>query len=504
MHDSPRQAMTPAPRTDGVDPLIGNVIADRYRVLELVARGGMGMVYRAEQIPLGRTVALKVLAPSASDDSDEPSFRRRFEREASICSRLTHSNTVRVFDYGWTPEGIYFIAMEFIEGRTLQQVIKQEAPLDPARVVHILKQIASSLSEAHKQGIVHRDLKPGNVLLSSQGDDRDFVKVVDFGLVKHAGDKDITEAGLIVGSPMYMSPEQVRGGELDHRTDIYALGMIGYVALTGRRPFDKETPVAVLMARMTTKPPRMKDINPAVDAPPSLEWVVMTMLQMERRDRFDSMYEVVRALRVCDAQIRRDPSVSSFTMTLDNGKTVLPADFVDPSNVRRAPTPVPMGSVDVGPPSGSSRTAAAAGLSVVAILLMALLGLGGALLMALVYIGFTSYSPTPTAVNGTPPEALPIRAPEPVRPPPAPDPVAPTPAAEPPTTPALTPEPATVRVDVAPPVRVAPKPPPQKVHDPDVQAAPPVEPTPPPPPVDPVPAEGWKVKSDIKNPFGNK
>ena len=234
---------TQAPKQSPQDELVGRVINDRFRIISVIARGGMGRVYRAEQVPLGRLVAIKTLDPrsNATGDSD-PQFQQRFFLEASVASKLQHPNTVTVFDYGRTADGIYFIAMELVEGRSLFHLIREEAPLTGDRVIHIAMQIARSLREAHRLDVIHRDLKPGNVLLTRHGDEDDFVKVLDFGLVKHVeteSEQELTKAGLFMGSPKYMSPEQIRGERVDARSDVYALGVVMYEMVTGKVPFER-------------------------------------------------------------------------------------------------------------------------------------------------------------------------------------------------------------------------------------------------------------------------
>ena len=219
------------------DPMIGKVLGGRFRVLSVVARGGMGKVYRAEQSPLNRTVALKILDPSGNQDDDRSVFRERFFLEASTCAKLNHPNTVRIFDYGSTWDDVFYIAMEYLEGRTLHQVIRQESFIQPLRLLRLVKQICGSLNEAHQRGVIHRDLKPSNIFLTEHGEDDEFVKVLDFGLVKSLqDDAEMTDAGRLLGSPMYMSPEQVRNGPVDPRSDIFSAGTVAYELLTGKRP----------------------------------------------------------------------------------------------------------------------------------------------------------------------------------------------------------------------------------------------------------------------------
>lgn len=503
------------PRTES-DPLVGKVVAERFRVLELVARGGMGKIYRAEQMPLGRVVALKVLSPAERRDEEEESFRRRFEREAAICARLSHSNTVRVFDFGWTADGIYYIAMEYIDGRTLHQIIRSDAPIDPLRVVHMLRQICGSLSEAHKLGIVHRDLKPGNVLLTNQGDDRDFVKVVDFGLVKHIDEHDVTSVGLIVGSPMYMSPEQVRGEDVDRRTDIYALGMLGYVCLSGKRPFERDTPIGVLMARMSGKPPRMIELNPDVVVPASLEWVVMTCLEMDRANRFESMHEVLRALKVVEAEIRGDHGGGPYPMQVLEGRTVLPPEFSDLSMVSRSRSmPQPsLPAYDAETTHTSVTTAVqAAGLSIVALLAVGVLLVAIGVAGVVGWFAYNSSHPQPTqAVVETPAPVAPVEAAAPpVEVVAVPVEALPEPVVEPAVTVAPPAEPAAGTTDPKPatkptttkPATTQAKPATSAKTDTGTATPPPKDVVPTPPPDEKIQSEdeGWKVRSEIRNPF---
>ncbi|MSQ01201.1 MAG: PEGA domain-containing protein [Myxococcales bacterium] len=286
------------------DPMIGRTVDGRYRVISALARGGMSRVYRAEQHPLGRTVALKVMAVSGDDDQ-EAEFRRRFQLEASVSARLTHPNTVRVFDHGAVGDELLYIAMEYLDGRTLHQVIKAEAPLSATRVVNLARQMCGSLREAHSLSLIHRDLKPANVVLMRHGDDEDFVKVLDFGLVKHLRTNDeLTGVDAVVGSPSFMSPEQIRAERLDGRTDIYSLGVILYACVAGKPPFVADTSVGVLLAHLNHEPPTLNQNTPALLESPSLQWVILTCLAKNAADRFADIDEVIRALRICEAELR--------------------------------------------------------------------------------------------------------------------------------------------------------------------------------------------------------
>jgi eukaryotic-like serine/threonine-protein kinase len=282
------------------DPLIGRVVNERFKISALIARGGMGKVYRAEQAPLGRVCALKVLNPSYAGDQD-PEFHKRFFLEASIASKLTHPNTVTIFDYGKTDDDVYFMAMEYLDGCTLYRAIREATHFAEERAAHVARQICRALREAHALGVIHRDLKPANIFLVEHGDETDFVKVLDFGLVKNiSGDgkgEDLTQTGLFMGSPKYMAPEQIRGDRVDARTDIYALGIIMYEMITGKVPFDRPNSVNILMAHVNEEPPAMRQMNPNITLSPAFEETVMRCMAKDPDQRFRSMDEVLAALK---------------------------------------------------------------------------------------------------------------------------------------------------------------------------------------------------------------
>ncbi len=283
----------------GPDPLIGRVINDRFKIVSLIARGGMGKVYRAEQAPLGRACALKVLNPNYSGEHD-PEFHKRFFLEASMTSKLTHPNTVTIFDYGRADDDIYYMAMEYLEGHTLHRAIRHAGHFPEERAAHVARQVCRALREAHSLGIIHRDLKPANVYLVEHGDEPDFVKVLDFGLVKNVADangEELTQAGLFMGSPKYMAPEQVNGDRVDARTDIYALGVILYEMLTGKVPFDSATSVSILMAQVKEDAAPMKKTNPSIDVSAAMEETVVRCMAKSPDDRFRSMDEVLASLK---------------------------------------------------------------------------------------------------------------------------------------------------------------------------------------------------------------
>lgn len=304
------------PSSEQHDPFIGKVINGRFTILELIARGGMGRVYRARQEPLGREVALKVLDPRHHPEDDHE-FQARFFLEASTAAKLSHPNTVTVFDYGRTDDDIYYIAMELVEGKTLSALVKQNGPLAPLRATHIAIQIARSLREAHGLGVIHRDLKPANVLIAVHADEESFVKVLDFGLVKDLkNEEELTQQGMFMGSPKYMSPEQIQGGDIDHRSDIYSLGVILYYMLCGRAPFEESNQVKTLMAHIKSEVPPMTRADGQL-IPAALQEVTLIALSKDQEFRYGSMNEVITALRHA-AGTMGEPISSSSSMSVSD------------------------------------------------------------------------------------------------------------------------------------------------------------------------------------------
>jgi serine/threonine-protein kinase len=321
------------------DPLLGRVINDRYMIVEQIGHGGMGRVYKALQVPLERLVALKVLG--AGHDRD-PNFYKRFFLEASVTAKLTHPNTITLYDYGRTDDGIFFIAMEYLNGRTLSAAMQQDGPLAQERVVHIAQQICRSLREAHAMGIIHRDLKPANVMLLLQHDDHDFVKVLDFGLVKFfQGDNaegDITNAGTFMGSPHYIAPEQARNQSPDQRCDIYSLGVLLYHMLTGKVPFTAPAPVDIILKHLHEPPVSLREARPDLNLSPELEEIVLRCMAKAREKRFQSMDEMLAALKSVRSKITgvSGPNSTPPRSVDDTAPQLRPA-----SAALSAPTPQP-------------------------------------------------------------------------------------------------------------------------------------------------------------------
>jgi len=263
------------------DPIIGSLFDGRYQILRKLGAGGMANVYLAEDQELGRRVAIKILNDRHANDDQ---FVERFRREAKNAAALSHPNIVSIYDRG-EAEGTYYIAMEYLDGRSLKELILSRGDAPIAVVVEYARQILSALRFAHRHGIVHRDIKPHNVLVDGEG----RVKVTDFGIAR-AGTSQMTEAGSIVGTAQYLSPEQARGGDVDQRSDLYSLGVLMYEMLTGEVPFSGDTPVEVAMKHLSQTPVPPSVTRP--DVPRELDMVVMRSLAKDPEDRYQSAEEM--------------------------------------------------------------------------------------------------------------------------------------------------------------------------------------------------------------------
>ena len=280
------------------DPLIGLIVAERYRILDLLGRGGMGVVYRVEHVRIGKLLAMKLLAGELSRN---PEAVRRFKHEAQTASKLSSPNTVQVFDFG-AADGLTYLVMELVGGEDLGTVLRAELAIDPRRLCKIVLQIGNSLAEAHNHGIVHRDVKPENVMLVRGKEGQEVVKVFDFGLAKLRAAAEapaMTTPGLIMGTPYFMAPEQIRGESVDARTDIYALGAVMYRALAGVYPFDGPSPIAVCAKHLTEEPPPLSRAAPQIAFPKGLADVVMKALEKDPEKRF----QVVDDLQAAVAEV---------------------------------------------------------------------------------------------------------------------------------------------------------------------------------------------------------
>jgi len=273
-----------------LDP--GDIIDNRYRIVKRLAAGGMGEVYQAEHVELHKPVAVKVMLPELSKDAD---FVARFKREAIASSRIGQHNIVDISDFGRTNENRFYFVMELLDGKTLAHHAREGA-MPQKRAANITIQIARALAAAHDRGIVHRDLKPENVMLLQRPGQKDFVKVLDFGIAKvdaGHGSGGLTQIGMVVGTPQYMSPEQAAGLPVDPRTDIYSLGLILYELLAGRPTFKGETPSVMMAMQMTAAPPPLAPGPIEIPVAPELEKLIFHMLQKKPETRPASMHEVV-------------------------------------------------------------------------------------------------------------------------------------------------------------------------------------------------------------------
>ena len=276
------------------DPLVGTTLSDRYVIEALVGEGAMGLVYRAHHARLSRLFALKLMF---GDVAADPSMRLRFAQEADAASRMSHPNVVSVLDFGKTDTGLLYLVMEYAEGETLAQVLRREGALGEARVVALARQMARGLGHAHRAGLVHRDFKPANVASTMGEDGHELVRILDFGLAIAEGDRigRLTEHGLVVGTPIYISPEQARDQAVDHRADLFALGVVMYEMLAGRPPFEGSSH-EIARANVTMPAPPIANRNPKVRVSAELEALVMKLMAKRACDRFQSAEEVIAAL----------------------------------------------------------------------------------------------------------------------------------------------------------------------------------------------------------------
>jgi serine/threonine protein kinase len=290
-------AAAPAPLA--ADLLVGTELAG-YQLESLLGRGGMGVVYRAKHLHLGRTAALKLLVPEIAD---EAGFRERFLRESQIAAALQHPNIVTVYDAGET-EGLLYIAMQYVDGTDLATTLKESGALEPDRALSILGQVADALDTAHAAGIVHRDVKPGNVLMDSQ---RSYL--TDFGLTRRiSSESGLTRKGQFVGTIDYMPPEQIEGRPVDGRTDVYALGCVLYHALAGAVPYQKDSEVSVIYAHMQEPPPSLVARRPGL--PGELDAVIAKAMAKFKEERYGSCTELVSAARSALGQSTPTAAVS--------------------------------------------------------------------------------------------------------------------------------------------------------------------------------------------------
>jgi serine/threonine-protein kinase len=408
-----------------VDPFLGRELDGKYTILEKLGQGGMGAVYRGSQHSVGREVAIKVVSPHLVSDAD---VIKRFLREAKLASKLAHPNAVAVFDFNQTDDGIFYLVMELVTGRTLDEVTKAEGVFRPERLVRIATQVCDALEGAHALQIVHRDLKPANIMLLAQG--RDHVKVLDFGLAKSvAPDQAVTtmtNAGALLGTPAFMPPELALGQSCDGRADLYSLGCVLYLVGSGRLPFTSESPHELIALHATETPPPMTNV------PRQLAAVISRLLEKDPARRFQTAAQTREALEA----------------SLDSRITPLPwAPPPPPAWQTPSPSAAALEESDTvaATPSVALQRRRSTWLAVVAIASVLGIGIG-------VYLAASSGSPPTAPATEAPTVAPPITTPQPETPPPPPEPAHTTPA------PPADPQPA-----VAPPIaQEPPKSPPSK------------------------------------------
>ena len=359
---------------DGVDGMLGRVLAGKYEIIALVGQGGFGAVYRAEQAPVGRIVAVKVIKANARDDDE---LRARFLREARSVARLKSPHIVTLFDYGDEPDGLLYMVFEFVEGTALDKTIEAKGTLDVQTALTLIIQILEALSEAHEYGIVHRDLKPANIIVSKGAWGVDVARVLDFGIAKVVGagpDEEQTvetRQGLILGTPHYMAPEQAHAVEIDGRTDLYAIGILLFTMLKGHPPFLGQSAYSILEAHVT-KP--ASEPLAELDAPEELKAVIARALEKHPDNRYQTAIEMAHALDAfvdaAKSQILPAPSLQPtesevlpkppmpLLPTLDGG----PLSHTDPE-------------VDDAPPTSKTRLVILAAVLIFGAAIAAYLGL---------------------------------------------------------------------------------------------------------------------------------
>jgi serine/threonine-protein kinase len=310
-------------KTLRVDPLIGQVLDGRYRVDAVLGEGGMGIVYKAMHTSLGKPLAIKVLRPEVSKNEE---IVARFRQEAQSASQIGNQHIIDISDFGVLPDGSTYFVMEFLGGRSLTGALEAE-PFTVERTLHVAQQLCRALGAAHEHGIVHRDMKPDNVQLVQRGADKDFVKVLDFGIAKVGGSTSkLTQAGQVFGTPHYMSPEQCAGTAVDHRTDIYAVGIMLYELATGKVPFDADNLMGILTKHLYENPIPPHELPPPVNVPSALEAVIMQCLAKKPEQRYASMSDLLADLDAIKAgltpqavvdQVARNTHASNTASDLD-------------------------------------------------------------------------------------------------------------------------------------------------------------------------------------------
>lgn len=401
--------LMPVEPEKGQDAMIGQLIGGRYRVTGVLGEGGMGIVYVGEQ-QMGSTVRKVAIKTLHSHLSKDPSVLARFHRECGTVAQLEHPNTIKFYDFGATADGTLYIAMEFVAGKPLADVV-QEGPISPDRVIKIMRQVCGALDEAHMQGIIHRDLKPENVVLTNRAGETDFVKVLDFGIAARTESADaqkeakLTQQGMVLGTPPYMSPEQFTGKALDARSDIYSLAVMSYELLTGKLPFEADTPWQWATQHMTAQPIPFEVSAPAKNIPEGLRKAILRGLSKEREQRPNTAREFFAELSDGGRMtVEANPAeTAAAARTGTAAMDAVPAFTSGPAHAapgvktahqpvhQHQPTPMAVAAAPVpAPPPRASGGGGGKGL------IFGLVGVGAVLLGAILIIAIKSNKPQDT------------------------------------------------------------------------------------------------------------
>jgi len=346
MTNAPDLRLVPPEEPEAPDPWIGKTLDGRYLIEDMLGKGGMGLVYKAKHAILGKRLAVKVLKEEVSRDEK---VMARFRREAQSASAIGSPHICDVSDFGTMPDGSTYFVMEFLDGPSLATAMETERPMSTQRVCDISAQLCDALGAAHERGIVHRDLKPDNIHLVAAGGRKDFVKVLDFGIAKVGdnADKKLTQAGQVFGTPHYMSPEQCAGREVDHRTDIYAIGVMLYEMVCGQVPFDSDNLMGVLTKHVYENPIPPREFPPPVDVPAGLEAIILKALAKSPDHRYQTMAEFKEDLVLC-GQGGTPHAVMEGLGGVSGSTQVLNADALPHLATAVPGTPAPAGADDDG------------------------------------------------------------------------------------------------------------------------------------------------------------
>jgi serine/threonine protein kinase len=347
--------------------LVGVVLDGRYRLDALLGEGGMGSVFRAQHLAMDRRVAVKLLKPHLTQDGTASA---RFLREARATMKVDSPHVVKIFDFGITPHGDYYMALEYLDGRTVQRELDVDGPFAPARVLHIARQVLHGLGAAHRMGLVHRDLKPDNILLLKVGDDADYTKLLDFGVAKlmegtavsSQSALQLTQAGMVFGTPEFMSPEQACGHPLDGRSDLYSLAATMFAMLTGCAMFEGKSPIELLTHHVRTPPPHLEILQPDLAQYPKLDELLQKCLSKKREDRPATAEEMDQQIAQLQTYVKRGGAAAASSnralrtpsqMSSSAYFQALPPELVEPGATLLPAQPSRASSPTMEPPSSS-------------------------------------------------------------------------------------------------------------------------------------------------------